>query len=121
MRVATFLGLVALLGCTDSAAPTTDVTGIWASSDVQFGMTLELTQRGDSVQGSGSGWAFSALSSPTFAIAGKYARPQLALTFSSDTLVLAHFTGTVSADGARLVGVETFTSGADTLIFVRQR
>ena len=115
------LCLAFLVACTDSSAPTGNVAGAWVSSGQSFSVTLELAQRGDSVMGTGASFAFVNPSSSTFAIAGTYTDPHLALTFEQDTTVLAQFAGTVASDGKSMVGIETFTGGADTLTFLRQR
>jgi len=120
MRTA-FIGLCLsfLVSCLNDVGPAGDVSGVWQASAQPFGVTLNLAQRGDSVTGTGSSWAFASPSSPTFSIAGRYSRPHLGLTFSRDTTVLAQLAGTVISPD-RLVGVQAFVNGADTLTFVRQ-
>ena len=118
-RVIACFCFMVLSGCLDGAGPAAEVGGVWTASAGPFGMTLELAQRGEAVTGTGASYAFSSPTSVTFAIAGTYFAPHLALTFTRDTLLLAEFDGTVLS-GERLVGVETFVNGADTLTFVRQ-
>ena len=84
-----------LSGCLDGAGPAAEVSGVWTASAGPFGMTLELVQRGEAVTGTGASYAFSSPTSVTFAIAGTYSAPHLALTFTRDTLLLAEFDGTV--------------------------
>jgi hypothetical protein len=120
MKAAAVFLCLATLACTDSSGPSENVDGVWVASGQSFSVTLELTQRGDSVTGSGASFAFVTSAASNFAIAGSYSRPRLALAFRQDTTVLAQFTATVATDGKSMNGVETFSGGADTLRFARQ-
>ena len=113
------VSLAVLVGCLEGAGPAGDVSGQWRAPQGSFAITLGLVQSGAAVTGTGASPAFSSPTSPTFTVTGSYDRPTISLKFVRDTTVLAEFTGTVVSQD-RMVGVETFINGADTLTFIRQ-
>jgi hypothetical protein len=110
----------ALLGCSDTVAPSADLSGTWLASHVESSVTLVLQQSGSTITGSGTYWRFVNPPSGTLTVTGTYARPEVTLTFRYDDGRVSQYAGRVRGD-SDIVGAETFSAGGtDSLAFVRQ-
>jgi len=90
------LSLGALLSCGDGLAPSTDLSGLWASNFTVPGSSihLNLEQTGDNITGSGS-FAIEAGRAGTLTVTGSYDRPRVALVLHYDFGLNLTYTGTV--------------------------
>jgi hypothetical protein len=109
-----------LLGCADSVAPTQDVTGTWVAAQVESITSIDLTQHGTAVGGTGTYWRFVNPPTGTLTITGTYVPPILRVTLAYDNGATATYTAR-ALDGVHLEGTANFGGGiVDSLAFTRQ-
>ena len=120
-RALASLAVPILLGCgTTGPAPLADLSGSWATFQVESSTTLSLVQQGSAVVGSGQFYRFINPPTGTLTVSGTVQHAQVSLTFVYSTGVTTHFAGALT-DPLHLVGVETYPGGTtDSLAFARR-
>lgn len=113
------LPLLFFAACSDSTAPLPTLDGSWQGLLSISTVTASLSQAGTAITGNAS-VVFGA-SSYAMTITGNFNRPTFSVTFDNPTLEPFVFSGELSDDGDRLVGVANGSGFVNTpLTLTRQ-